>query len=83
MGLTLVDLKKIHQQVASSLGVGEIVKHCYSGFGTEYEKAIKKLVESESSLAVQVLDDGKQQNVPDLLIRFQDTSILLECKTAI
>lgn len=74
--------EKVHQQTASSLGVGDIVQRCYSDYGTEYETAIKELVEAESGLGVQVLDDGKQQNVPDLLISFQNTQILLECKTA-
>jgi len=82
IGFDASRFEKIHRQVASSLGVGEIVKRCYSDYGTEYETAIKELIEAESRLGVQVLDDGKQQNVPDLLISFQDTSILLECKTA-
>jgi helicase len=82
IGLNVNRFEKIHIQVAKNLGLGEIVKRCYSDFGTDYELAIKQLLESESSLAVQCLDDGKQQNVPDLMVSFQNMHILLECKTA-
>jgi helicase len=82
IGFDVSRYEKIHQQVGDSLGVGEVVRLCYSVFGTEYEDAIKRLIEAESGLAVRVLDDGKQQNVPDLMISFQDTHVLLECKTA-
>ena len=74
--------EKIHLEVAGSLGLSDIVKRCYSAFGTDYEIAIRQLLEAETNLAVRCLDDGKQQNVPDLMVSYQDTSIILECKTA-
>ncbi|MCG8038150.1 MAG: DEAD/DEAH box helicase [Candidatus Thiodiazotropha taylori] len=82
IGLNVNRFEKIHIQVADNLGLSDIVKRCYSDYGTDYELAIKRLLESESSLAIKCLDDGKQQNVPDLMVSFQNTHILLECKTA-
>lgn len=72
---------RIHQAVAATLGLSEIVRRCEEEIGVDYEEAIKSLLESESQWVITVLDDGKQQNVPDLLIRLGDHAILLECKT--
>ena len=72
----------VHQKLAGSLGVLDAINRTYSDFGTDYEDAVRDLLETESSLSVQQLDDGKQQNVPDLLIGYGDKYILLECKTA-
>jgi len=83
IGFDVKRYEKTHIQVASELGLGELVKLCYSEFGTKYEEKIKQLLEAESSLIVRTLDDGKQQNVPDLMISLNNTHVLLECKTAI
>ena len=71
----------VHLIVAGKLGLSEVVSACNDALGTDYEKAIQRLLEAESRWAITVLDDGKQQNVPDLLIRLGDRSVLLECKT--
>ncbi len=38
-------------------------------------------MEVEASWVVTELDDGKRQNVPDLLLAFKKKALLLECKT--
>lgn len=82
IGFNVNRFEKIHLQVAASLGVNEAVKRSYSEIGTAYETAIKKLMEEELGWSIKLLDDGKQQNVPDLLISYKNFSVLLECKTA-
>lgn len=81
IGFNLNRYEQTHLQVAASIGLDEIVKLCNSELGIDYEAAIRRLLEAESSWSIQVLDDGKQQNVPDLLISYQDIAVLLECKT--
>lgn len=73
--------EKVHLKVAENLGMVELVKKCNEALGVEYENAIQKLLEIELGWLVQVIDDGKAQNVPDLLITLGDCSIILECKT--
>ncbi|MCZ8122357.1 MAG: DEAD/DEAH box helicase [Magnetospirillum sp.] len=72
---------RAHQAVAAKLGISQIVAECNDALGVEYESAIKKLLEQDARWSITLLDDGKQQNVPDLHIRLADQSILLECKT--
>ncbi len=81
VNFTAKRFEKIHLQVAKSLGIDEIVKRSYTEIGTDYESAIKKLMEVEIRWSIKLLDDGKQQNVPDLLISYNGKSVLLECKT--
>jgi helicase len=72
---------RIHQTVADTLGLSDIAKRCAEELGTSYEEAIKSLLETELRWSVKVIDDGKQQNVPDLLLQLGKKTILLECKT--
>lgn len=72
---------KTHLRVAKELGLEHLVEDCNTKLGTEYEVAVKKLLEAEASWAVTVLDDGKRQNVPDILVSLGDLSVIIECKT--
>ena len=49
---------------------------------TEYENAIIDLLRQELNWSVTQLDDGKRQNVPDILLALGKTALLIECKTA-
>lgn len=71
----------VHLAVAERLGLSDVVAQCNVELGTKYERAIQQLLEAEMRWVITVLDDGKQQNVPDILIRLGDRSVLLECKT--
>lgn len=73
---------KIHLAVASKLGVADLVTACSDALGTDYERAIQRLLECEPRWVVTIIDDGKQQNVPDLHVRLSGRSVLIECKTA-
>lgn len=81
MGFRLDRFAKIHQEVAAKLGLSDVVTECNEALGVDYEKAIAKLLGADARLVISVLDDGKQQNVPDLHIKLGERSILLECKT--
>ena len=70
-----------HERVASDLGIEKIVLACNKELGVEYEGAIYKLLNVETSWNVTGIDNGKRQNVPDLLIEFRGKELLLECKT--
>lgn len=72
---------KTHIRVAKQLGLEQLVEDCNRSLGIEYENVVKKLLEVESSWAVRSLDDGKRQNVPDILVSLGDTSVIIECKT--
>jgi helicase len=74
---------KAHQRVATELGLGHILKNCSEKLGVEYENAIKELLEAESRWTVVAIDDGKRQNVPDLLVELGDLAVFIECKTTI
>lgn len=74
-------LATTHAAAAKELGVESIVERCEKALGTDYEAAIVELLQVEQSWVVTVLDDGKRQNVPDILIKLADQEILLECKT--
>lgn len=75
--------EKTHLRLAKDLGLEKIVTTFNEAFGTDYEKALLELLRVEGSWTVTVLDDGKRQNVPDILIVFGSLQILLECKTCI
>jgi len=72
---------RTHMRVAQKLGLETIVEECNKALGTDYEHAIKRLLEVESSWAITQLDDGKRQNVPDLLLQLGELELLIECKT--
>ncbi len=81
LGVQAVKYQKTHEDLASKLGVRTQFDQCTDQFGTEYEAAIHRFLTIEPSWSVYVLDDGKQQNVPDLLIVLDKTSVIIECKT--
>jgi helicase len=70
-----------HIRVAQKMGIEKLVEACERELGTEYEKQIFSLLSVESSWVITVIDDGKRQNVPDLLIQLGKKEILVECKT--
>lgn len=82
MGFRTDRFAKVHQAVAAKLGLSLVVTECNEAVGVDYERAIKKLLDADARWVITAIDDGKQQNVPDLLIRLGHRSILLECKTA-
>jgi helicase len=71
----------LHRRIAKELGIEQIVEDCDMKLGTDYERAVKRLLEVETSWVVTLLDDGKRQNVPDLMLTHGKGSILIECKT--
>ncbi len=73
--------KQVHVELARKLGFAELVEACALNLGTEYENSIEKLLQIENRWKVTVVDDGKQQNVPDLMISLSGRSMLIECKT--
>lgn len=75
--------QQVHADLAAMLGLSDMVAACEATLGDDYELAIKRLLEVEDSWTVRVLDDGRQQNVPDLMIVRGELSVLVECKTTI
>ncbi|MDQ0465582.1 helicase [Caulobacter ginsengisoli] len=73
--------RKVHIELAAKLGLTDVIDKCSSALGEEYETAMKALMEVERSWTVTTVDDGKQQNVPDLLLTLGNKSVLIECKT--
>tara|TARA_R110001599_G_scaffold87538_1_gene233401 strand:- start:220 stop:1824 length:1605 start_codon:yes stop_codon:yes gene_type:complete len=71
----------VHATYAEHLGISDVWKDSSLNLGVDYEKAIEKLLNMEDSWQVRVLDDGKQQNVPDIMISLNGKSVLVECKT--
>jgi helicase len=70
-----------HARIAKSLGIEPLLNACEDEIGVRYEEAITKLLRVENSWIVTALDNGKRQNVPDILIELADAKILMECKT--
>lgn len=81
VGLGVDRYKQAHLELATKLGMQDAFLSCEDRFGTEYEDAIRVMLEHEKSWSVHVLDDGTQQNVPDLMIRLDKTAVIIECKT--
>lgn len=81
IGLRQDKFREVHRQLAERLGVADLVEWCNNALGTDYEDAIIALLAREPSWTIRQLDDGRQQNVPDLLLTFGDHAILIECKT--
>ena len=75
-------MQAAHIRVAKKFGAEALVERCYLDTGTEYEKAVYDLLVFTKAVTVTVIDDGKRQNVPDLLIKLGDLEALIECKTA-
>lgn len=73
--------RKAHRDLANKIGQADVFDACTENLGTDYEVAIRRLLESQPKWSVHVVDDGKQQNVPDLLVSLGTQSVLIECKT--
>ena len=74
-------LAAAHAKIAKQLGIERLVQACEQEVGVEYEKAVAELFKVECSWSVMLLDDGKRQNVPDLLVEMSGLQVLIECKT--
>ena len=59
---------------------GRLIEESYNATGVEYERAIEGILRS-FEWAVEKLDDGKRQGMPDFLLSWQGHSIVIECKT--
>jgi ATP-dependent DNA helicase len=70
-----------HTRIAKSLGIESLVDACNRELGVAYETAIAGLLRIETTWLVTVLDDGRRQNVPDILLSLKGMEILIECKT--
>ncbi len=70
-----------HGKVAKELGIAELVDECDKALGNFYEAAIAKLLARVPDWKFSILDDGKRQNVPDILLEFGEHALLIECKT--
>lgn len=81
LGIGSNRLANAHKKAAKELGLEQIVNACNEKLGTEYEDAILELLKAELSWIVKPIDDGKRQNVPDILVSFDEIEILIECKT--
>lgn len=70
-----------HHRLAEKLNISDIISACEKMMNIEYEKAVKSLLDKMPNCSVIELDNGKRQNVPDLLVKIDDRSILIEIKT--
>lgn len=75
-------MQSAHVRVAREFRAEALVERCYVENGTEYEKAVHDLLVFTKAFAVTVIDDGKRQNVPDLLVALGNAEALIECKSA-
>jgi len=75
-------MQTAHIRVAKRYGAEALVERCYLNNGTDYEKAVYDLLAFTKAMTVTVIDDGKRQNVPDLLIKLGALEAFIECKTA-
>lgn len=70
-----------HLSYAKEQGDDDVlIAESYDALGHEYEDKIQSMLEM-LELKVKKLDVGKRQGVPDFLISYGNTSVLLECKT--
>ncbi|MCU7871356.1 MAG: DEAD/DEAH box helicase [Candidatus Thiodiazotropha sp. (ex Lucinoma borealis)] len=80
-GVTEDRLKNAHTRVAQTVGIDELVNDCDMKFDTDYENAVATLLREETSWIVTEVDDGKRQNVPDLMVQLGEHTVIIECKT--
>ena len=76
-----VNFERMHVKLGQEIGIEDKVIKCNQDLGTDYEDAIIDLLREELDWTVDPLDDGKRQNVPDILLELGDTALLIECKT--
>ena len=67
--------ERVHVELGAELGIREKVLKCNEASGTDYEDAICALLKEEINWAVDKLDDGKRQNVPDVQLKLRGHSI--------
>jgi len=58
-----------------------LIRSSYDALGTDYENSIQELLTTVQGWQTTKLDKGKRQGFPDILLEFQGTAVLLECKT--
>jgi helicase len=75
--------REAHRQLAERLGIEPLVEACHTALVTEYEDAIIALLAREPAWTARQIDDGRQQNAPDLLLTLGSRALLIECKTTI
>lgn len=73
--------RRVHAELAAKLGFAEQVEHCAKALGNDYEAAVKRLLDIGPEWKVTVIDDGRRQNVPDLMLTLGAKSVIIECKT--
>jgi helicase len=73
--------KRLHLRIAELLGIGSQVKDAYDLMGVDYERPIQDLLSMDPELKVTLLDDGKRQGVPDMMIEYKNRAAVIECKT--
>ena len=81
IGLGINRVAKAQSRIAKQLGLEEIVEDCNTKLGPDYEAAVVNLLRAETGWVVTLLDDGKRQNVPDILLTLGVMSVVIECKT--
>lgn len=74
-------LRGAHKQLAAQLGIGDLVEACNTALGNEYETAMVALLQRAPGWNIRQLEDGRQQNIPDLMLTFEGRALLIECKT--
>ena len=73
--------ERMHLRLGREIGIEEKIAKCNNSLGTDYDDAIIDLLHEELNWTVSKLDDGKRQNVPDILLEIGGTALLIECKT--
>ena len=81
IGLSANRHSAVYERLAAKLGLADIVKACSGALRKDYEDAIVRLLQSEEGWTVTVLDDGRRQNVPDVMLEVNGVVALLEIKT--
>ena len=76
-----MNFERVHLRLGREIGIEEKIAKCNNSLGTDYDDAIIDLLRGELNRAVTNLDDGKRQNVPDILLEIGNMALLIECKT--
>ena len=76
-----VNFERMHLRLGREIGIEEKIAKCNNSLGTDYEDAIVDLLHEELNWTVSKLDNGRRQNVPDILLEIGGTALLIECKT--
>jgi len=73
--------KRLHKKIAETIGIGPQVRDAYDLMGADYERPIQDLLSMDPELKVTIVDDGKRQGVPDIMIEYKNRAAVIECKT--